>query len=70
METNFHQFCCLGIHTGERNFGCEICGQRFRAKGTLKGHILTHTGERPFSMYLISIIVKLLRKYFKYFNFN
>lgn len=44
---------CLGIHTGERNFGCEICGQRFRAKGTLKGHILTHTGERPFSKYII-----------------
>ena len=37
------------IHTGDRPFGCTVCGQGFRTKWTLKKHGRTHTGEKPFS---------------------
>lgn len=36
------------VHTTERKFVCEECGEKFKTSGVLKCHKLIHTGERPF----------------------
>ncbi|XP_025836390.1 zinc finger protein OZF-like [Agrilus planipennis] len=45
-KQNFNRH--MRIHTDERSFVCEICGQRFTEKDHLRLHEMEHTGERPF----------------------
>ncbi|XP_060078978.1 uncharacterized protein LOC132558427 [Ylistrum balloti] len=37
----------LITHTGERKFGCRICGRAFRHADNLKIHMRQHTNEKP-----------------------
>ena len=39
----------MKLHTGERNFICDICGNRFISKGSLDYHILAHDDAKPHS---------------------
>ncbi|XP_070708311.1 LOW QUALITY PROTEIN: zinc finger protein 771-like [Pempheris klunzingeri] len=36
------------VHTGVEQFGCDVCGKRFKWKGTIRRHMMSHTGEKKF----------------------
>lgn len=36
------------LHTGEKNFKCNICGLAFAKAAYLKNHSRIHTGEKPY----------------------
>ena len=38
-----------GVHQGLRRYPCEICNVSCLEKSGLKVHMMTHTGEKPFS---------------------
>ena len=38
------------VHLGEKNFPCKECGKSFGRHTTLRVHMLSHTGERPFQV--------------------
>lgn len=33
------------VHDESRHFMCHVCGNRFKASGSLNQHMLVHTGE-------------------------
>ena len=35
------------VHTGKKDFQCEVCQKKFSRKVNLKSHMLTHTKVKP-----------------------
>lgn len=38
----------MRIHTGDRSYECDECGESFAQKVNLQCHMRTYTSERPF----------------------
>jgi len=49
-------------HLNLKPFECEICKNTFSRKNTLKTHLMTHTGEKPFGCTFPNCNRKFLEK--------
>nr|XP_061784364.1 zinc finger protein 135-like isoform X2 [Nerophis lumbriciformis]XP_061784365.1 zinc finger protein 135-like isoform X2 [Nerophis lumbriciformis] len=47
-HVNVNRKSHMTTQTGEKPFGCSVCGKRFSYKSKAQTHMRTHTGKKPF----------------------